>query len=167
MCHLIYRIHLKRYKEIVVLGSSYSEDEVLRILLSKESLFDLTNEGFRIAYICLDKIFNSWLDADSFVKRGRPDNVCFSQQHISQRAVRTSLETQLDPFLKGDYDRGLERMLTCSFMFSYFMTFFLFSSENVCLMLYYSPELTWRDMQHIVAWSAEYSSLKENQGKFR
>ena len=70
MCHLIYRIHLKRYKGIVVLGSSYSEDEVLRILLSKESLFDLTNEGFRIAYICLDKISNSWLDADNFVKRG-------------------------------------------------------------------------------------------------
>ena len=58
-------------------------------------------------------------------------------------------------------------MLISYFKFLDFMTFFLFSLKIVCLMLYYSPELTWRDMQHIVAWSAEYSSLKENQGKFR
>lgn len=32
------------------------------------------------------------------------------------------------------------------------------------LVLEANPELTWRDMQHIVTWTAEYSSLKDNNG---
>lgn len=28
----------------------------------------------------------------------------------------------------------------------------------------FSPNLTWRDMQHIITWTAEYSSLKDNPG---
>ncbi|XP_052279881.1 neuroendocrine convertase 1-like isoform X2 [Dreissena polymorpha] len=32
------------------------------------------------------------------------------------------------------------------------------------LVLETNPELTWRDMQHIIAWTAEYSSLKDNLG---
>lgn len=32
------------------------------------------------------------------------------------------------------------------------------------LVLEVNPNLTWRDMQHIVTWTAEYSSLKDNQG---
>lgn len=31
----------------------------------------------------------------------------------------------------------------------------------VCL---FSPNLTWRDMQHLITWTAEYSSLKNNAG---
>ena len=27
-----------------------------------------------------------------------------------------------------------------------------------------SPDLSWRDLQHLVAWTSEYSSLKDNPG---
>lgn len=27
-----------------------------------------------------------------------------------------------------------------------------------------SPELSWRDMQHLVAWTSEYAPLAENHG---
>lgn len=27
-----------------------------------------------------------------------------------------------------------------------------------------SPELTWRDMQHLVAWTSEYAPLADNHG---
>lgn len=29
---------------------------------------------------------------------------------------------------------------------------------------YHSPELTWRDMQHLVAWTSEYAPLAHNHG---
>lgn len=32
------------------------------------------------------------------------------------------------------------------------------------LVLEANPDLTWRDMQHLVTWTAEYSSLKDNEG---
>ncbi|KAL4234105.1 Neuroendocrine convertase 1 [Mactra antiquata] len=35
------------------------------------------------------------------------------------------------------------------------------------LVLEANPEITWRDMQHIVTWTAEFSSLKDNQGWMR
>lgn len=28
----------------------------------------------------------------------------------------------------------------------------------------HSPELTWRDMQHLVAWTSEYAPLSDNHG---
>jgi len=28
----------------------------------------------------------------------------------------------------------------------------------------YSPSLTWRDIQHLIAWSSEYTPLKDNPG---
>ena len=27
-----------------------------------------------------------------------------------------------------------------------------------------SPELTWRDMQHLLAWTSQYSALKKSAG---
>lgn len=29
---------------------------------------------------------------------------------------------------------------------------------------FFSPGVTWRDMQHVITWTAEYSSLKDNPG---
>ena len=31
---------------------------------------------------------------------------------------------------------------------------------------YFSPNLTWRDVQHLVAWTSEFFPLMENKGKF-
>jgi len=28
----------------------------------------------------------------------------------------------------------------------------------------FSPDVTWRDMQHLITWTSEYSSLKDNNG---
>lgn len=35
---------------------------------------------------------------------------------------------------------------------------------NKCVFINCSPNLTWRDVQHLVAWTSEYSPLKDNQG---